>query len=251
MQQAQVLTQELFTKQVLKVIVSTRSPFRMVEDPEWIELCRLQNPLFLLPGATTIRRYLAAQSEQVNQSLLADVVPGSKLALSLDAWSSKTRNCFLGIMAHFIDKNWKLQSRLIGFEPLHEVHSGKELATVLHAVCQHFQLNGRVSAITTDNASNNSTLMSELNHMLQDALENHTFLDGQVIHVPCMSHILQLSLQALLGQIRIKPSNETFIREWKEREERRHLAEIQRENDIEGYGIPFLLAKGSYQTFLY
>jgi hypothetical protein len=66
----------------------------------------------------------------------------------------------LGIIVHYITKDWELIEELIGFESLTDVHSGVALAEVVNKVCAQFKLTGRVISVTTDNATNNSTMVS-------------------------------------------------------------------------------------------
>jgi hypothetical protein len=146
----------------------------------------------------------------------------------------------MGVMAYYIDKDWVLQEELIGFENLRSVHSGQALATVVNDLLTNLKLTGRVISITTDNASNNHTMIDEINSYLEDALENDRFLDGKIQHIPCLSHMLQLAVKALLGTIRLRPTNETFIRDWRSDQE---LNELERTRQACGRGIPYILAK--------
>jgi hypothetical protein len=64
------------------------------------------------------------------------------------------------------------------------------------------KLIGRITSITTDNASNNGMLLMEINQYLEEALAKG-FLDGNIQYIPCLPHVIQLGLKALLGKIRI------------------------------------------------
>lgn len=102
---------------------------------------------------------------------------------------------------------------LLGFEPLHGQHSVVNLSSVLFELLQQHQITDRVLAITTDNASNNSTLMSSVQESIQSLeLNNNT----TVVRVPCIAHVIQLSLKDLLGQIKAYPKNETTEMDWTE-----------------------------------
>lgn len=63
-------------------------------------------------------------------------------------------------------------------------------------------------AITTDNASNNKTLVESL----QQAMPNET----TIVRVPCIAHVIQLSLNELLGHMKAGPVNETTEIRWTE-----------------------------------
>ena len=200
----------------------------------------MQNPLFPLPSSTTIRTRLRLKLAVVEAATLSRLVPGSKLALSLDCWASLSRLSFMGVMANYIDKDWILQEELIGFESLKDVHSGVALATVVNDLMQKYNLMGRVISITTDNTTNNSTMMTEINEYLEDALSNARFLDGTIQHIPCLSHVIQLALKDLLGAIRLQPSNDVFIQNWRADQD---LSELERLRRTESRGLPYTLAK--------
>ncbi|PQM43523.1 hypothetical protein VC83_09650 [Pseudogymnoascus destructans] len=137
--------------------------------------------------------------------MLQDVVPGSKIALSLDCWSSVTRLSFMGVIASFIDCHWKMQEVLIGFEPIYTEHTGAELCGILEKVITRQHLEGRIISITTDNASNNTLMMRDVEIMLDSIADNEHFIGGKVQHIPCLAHVIQLAISALLGRIQITP----------------------------------------------
>jgi hypothetical protein len=83
-------------------------------------------------------------------------------------------------------------------------------------------------------------MIGDINAYLIDALENDRFLDGRIKHMPCLAHVIQLALKAFLGKIRLRPTNETFIRNWEEEQE---LNDLQRIREVEKRGIPYVLAK--------
>ena len=74
----------------------------------------------------------------------------------------------------------------------------------------------KVLAITTDNASNNSTLME----IIQDAIQSLNLGEGiAVIRVPCLAHVIQLSLKQLLGQMKAEPKNDIAQKDWSDHQE--------------------------------
>jgi hypothetical protein len=98
----------------------------------------------------------------------------------------------------------------------------------------------QVILITTDNASNNGTMMTEINGYLEEAFTNTRFLDRQIQHIPCLSHMIQLALKELLGTIRLQPVNDTFIRNWRADQD---LNELEQLRQVERRGLPYTLAK--------
>lgn len=119
----------------------------------------------------------------------------------------------MAVTGYFLDDNWNYREVLLGFEPLHGTHSGLSLSTVLFELLQKHQITDQVLAITTDNASNNTTLMSSI----QESIQSLGFSDDtSIIQVPCIAHVIQLSLQKLLRQIKANPKNDTTEIQWSE-----------------------------------
>lgn len=119
----------------------------------------------------------------------------------------------MAVTAYFLDEDWEYHEILLGFEPLHGQHSGVNLSSVLFELLQQHRITDRVLAITTDNASNNNTLVSSIQESIQSLeLNNNT----TIIQVPCIAHVIQLSLKDLLGQMKANPKNDTSEMDWSE-----------------------------------
>lgn len=147
------------------------------------------------------------------------------MSIALDCWTSPFRQAFMAVTGYFIDQDWNYREILLGFEPLHGTHSGINLSAVLLDLLQQHQIVDRVLAITTDNASNNNTLMSSIQESVQslELAEKTT-----IIRVPCIAHVIQLSLKQLLGQMKANPINETAEMNWSDA--RFHSAYARQQN---------------------
>ena len=171
--------------------------------------------------------------------MLSRAVPRSKITLSLDGWSSTNKHSFLGIIAHYITAEQELVEKIINFKSLTDYHSKAALTTVINNILKKYNLSDRVVSITTDNTYNNSTLIKELNSYINEAIDKG-FLNGNITRIPCLAHVIQLALKALLGKIRLTPKNETLVAVWKADQE---LDELEKIKAVEQRGMPFVLAK--------
>jgi hypothetical protein len=120
----------------------------------------------------------------------------------------------MAITGYFIDLNWDYREFLLGFEPLEGTHSRENLCLVLLKRLKDHNITYRILAITTNNASNNQTLIDRLNNKIETLAEVTGTL---VVRVPCIAHMIQLSLKGLLVHIKLEPSNESAEREFKPR----------------------------------
>jgi hypothetical protein len=116
----------------------------------------------------------------------------------------------MAITGYFIDVDWVYREVLLGFKPLHGAHTGANLSGVLLQTLNNHGIQDRIFGLTTDNASNNKTLLDSL----QQALSN----DVNIIRIPCLTYVIQLSLNQLLDRIKAVPLNDTTETKWTDRQ---------------------------------
>lgn len=117
----------------------------------------------------------------------------------------------MAITGYFLDKEWEYREVLLGFEPLSGTYSGVNLGEIILQILQKHQITDRVLAVTTDNTSNNKTLVTAVNDSIRE-LQLKT--DLTIIQVPCLAYVIQLSLVELLGKIKASPKNDNAESEW-------------------------------------
>jgi hypothetical protein len=117
----------------------------------------------------------------------------------------------MAITGYFLDRDWKYREILLGFEPIHRTHTGAKLSAVFLERLQQFDIQDHVLVITTDNASNNNTLIISIQESMQSLdLLNNTL----IVRIPCLAYVIQLSLKELLGLIKADPKNDTTDPQW-------------------------------------
>jgi hypothetical protein len=146
-----------------------------------------------------------------HQHILSALPQNTKLSIALDCWTSPFQQAFMAITGYFIDKEWNYRELLLGFEPLHGSHTGMNLSSVLASVLEQHSIVNRVLAITTDNASNNITLIESLQKYLE-SLERAD--KAVVVRIPCLAHVIQLCLKELLGLVKANPKNDNPDQVW-------------------------------------
>jgi hypothetical protein len=134
----------------------------------------------------------------------------------------------MAITGYFLDNEWEYREVLLGFEPLSGTHSSLNLGKVVLQILQKHGITDRVLAVTTDNTSNNKTLVAAINDSIRE-LQLKT--DSTIIQVPCLAYVIQLSLVELLGKIKASPKNDNTKLEWSE-DRVRSLRARQQKRDI-------------------
>jgi hypothetical protein len=94
---------------------------------------------------------------------------------------------------------------LIGFELLKGSHTGEYMAGILYKVLERFSITKRLLCITTDNAGNNGTMRKELEELLNSLDVNNNW-SSDSMKIPCLAHVIQLVVKAILGAFNIKPA---------------------------------------------
>jgi hypothetical protein len=115
-----------------------------------------------LPLAKTLRRRLRDAVHCQQELQLQDLPEDAKVSLALDCWTSPFQQAFMAITVYFIDKDWNYREMFLGFEPLHGPYTGNNLSDVLHRLLEDRKLLDRIFSVTTDNATNNDTMIRAL-----------------------------------------------------------------------------------------
>lgn len=104
-------------------------------------------------------------------------------------WCVAAAHSYVGVTAHFVSPEFKLQALCLGVLPDNDSHTGDQVASDLVEVLESVQFAGRVRSITTDNGAN----FKKAVHLF---LERTQGGDGYLHHhVACYAHTLQLAVE--------------------------------------------------------
>jgi hypothetical protein len=142
--------------------------------------------------------------------VLSKLPTGSNISVALDCWTSPFGQAFMAITGYFLDQDWNYCEVLLGFEHIQGSHTGAHLSETVIQIFQDHGITARVLSITTDNASNNNTMMEGVQEMVQ----SQALSDTSIFRVSCIVHVIQLSLKDLLGKIKANPKNAEAESEW-------------------------------------
>ncbi|KAG0160746.1 hypothetical protein PDIDSM_8276 [Penicillium digitatum] len=176
-----------------------------------LEVAQQSSTKLTIPSARTIRRHLDITIQNNQKGILQRLPEGCRLSIALDCWTSPFQQAFVAITGYFIDHNWDYCEILLGFEPLHGSHTGENLSKTVTQILTEHGISDRVLSVTTDNANNNTLMQS-----VQDHLQSQHSSDLSIFRVPCIAHVIQLSLNELLGKLKAVPSNKEIELEWSE-----------------------------------
>jgi hypothetical protein len=153
----------VFEQKLIRLVICRDLPFSLVDWPETNAIVKYLRPETNVMSRATLMRRINVQVETRRNELRQRLASlSSKFSVTLDVWTSKNQLSFLGITCHYIDSEWNLYSNLLAFEHLEGSHSGEAIGTAVYKVLTSFGVASKLLAVTTDNASNNDTMMERL-----------------------------------------------------------------------------------------
>jgi hypothetical protein len=195
---------EEFRKRIVRLVVRGAIPLSIVKLPEFRATYNLARPGIAIPSRHTVTRDTTEcyreEEDRVNQRLRN---LSSKISVTLDCWTSPHNQAYLGVTGHYIDDDWGLKSLLLDFVPLDGEHTGENLCGAFVDVCERRGILGKLQGVTTDNASNNGKLLTDLESACSE--RGFTFAKSQQ-HVRCVAHVVNLAAQAFLRKLKAEDS---------------------------------------------
>ncbi|MBW0518687.1 hypothetical protein O181_058402 [Austropuccinia psidii MF-1] len=102
-----------------------------------------------------------------------------------DAWTSPNVTAYMAVTGNFLDQDFNLTSILLGLLEIEGPHSGVSLATHFLSILHQYDLEDRITRITANNASRNSSMVNEIASMAE------TF-NASTHAIGCMAYVLHL-----------------------------------------------------------
>ncbi|KAH9623606.1 hypothetical protein KSS87_005765 [Heliosperma pusillum] len=153
------------------------------------------NRLALQPSYSHVNRHtlkdrtMAQYKEQKKELIAYFANFDGRVALTSDTWTSKQNNPFMCVTVHWIDNDFFLQKRIIAFDIMEEKHTGYNIYLRLKKTLDKFNLTKKLFSISFDNASANTKCIDYVLQM------DDILLNGDLVHVRCCAHIINLSAQ--------------------------------------------------------
>ncbi|KAL9438311.1 hypothetical protein AB3S75_024061 [Citrus x aurantiifolia] len=134
----------------------------------------------------------AYNAERLRIKAMLEEVPG-RICFTSDLWTACTTDGYMSLTAHFIDKNWVLQKRLLNFTLMPSPHTGLCLSEKLLSLWTEWGVEKKVFSITLDNASANEACVTMLKSQLK--IRKALLSNGDYLHMRCCAHIINLIVQ--------------------------------------------------------
>ena len=136
--------------------------FRMVEHKWFNILMKCLNPNYQPIGRKAIRAECMRVFKKERELLQVALKDVDFISLTTDLWTSNQTISYMCVVAHFIDKDWKMQTRVLSFIDLDPPHSGHVISDAIYECVTEWKIEKKIISITLDNASNNDVAVRGL-----------------------------------------------------------------------------------------
>lgn len=167
------------TRGLLNFVVRDVRPFNVIKGKGFRAFMNLAVPEYVVPSNSTITRLSDHITSQEKINFKSHLQKISNICLTIDFWTSRAVNSYLGITCHFIE-NWKLKSRVLETVNIEESHTSSNIVDNLNTIIKdNWEIDGKVCAIVCDNAPNMTKAVETLE---------------EVNLVRCSAHSIQLAI---------------------------------------------------------
>ncbi|KAL9681986.1 hypothetical protein QQ045_013779 [Rhodiola kirilowii] len=145
-----------------------------------------------MPSRTTIQhdcfKLYTTEREKVKELFRNSC---QRVCVTTDCWTSVQMVNYMCVTAHIVDKDWKLQKKIINFCQISS-HRGQDMGRVLEDCLTYWNLDKKLLTMTVDNAFANDVLYAYISEMGKG---KGSITEGKYVQIRCMAHILNLIVQ--------------------------------------------------------
>jgi len=185
--------QEASLKKLNLAIIMHEYPFNIVEHEYLVDFIKSLRPSFPIKSRVTIRKEIMENFLEEKDRLYAYLKSMQcRFSATMDMWTSCQNKGYMCVTIHWIDDDWRMQKRIVGFFNVKGRHTGAKLSESFTEVMVKWYIENRLFALTLDNASSNEVAVQDIISDLKENGNGSIVCDGIFFHVRCACHILNL-----------------------------------------------------------
>lgn len=194
-----------FEEELVRVIADNNWSFRTVERASFSRFVQFLRQGVPIPKRSKLTQIFKEQFQRIQGSLLSDLGKKTKVSIALDGWSANNHLSFLAIKVYYINYSWQYREKLLDFIPIRGSHTGTSMASELLHILSTTKTEGRLLAITADNAGNNGTLRASIERGLR---QKDITWKTEENTIPCLAHVINLVVQEIIRHLKLTPAND-------------------------------------------
>ena len=111
------------------------------------------------------------------------------ISVTSNIWTNQSNDPFTCMTSHYIDSNWKLKNKVLGFHIIYHPHDGPTIYESMTSAFREYNIQNKIFSIAFDNSSNNTSVIDLFIRIVRGGPLNEIF------HVRCVCHIINLIVQ--------------------------------------------------------
>lgn len=143
------------------------------------------NPNIKIPSRDELRKKTIQIFGEFKATLASELKKIEYVCMTADCWTSKNKKRFMGVTAHWLDKNLTRKSAVLAPRRFPGDHSYEAIANLLFTIMKEFDLDtAKIVSVVTDDGSNFVKAFEQLN-IIKSAFDNQIGGDDEeddVIH---------------------------------------------------------------------
>ena len=113
---------------------------------------RTLEPAYEVPSRKHVMNKLRELYAETREKVEVKLKEVTSAAITLDFWTSRATNSYLGVTVHFISPRWTMESYALQTREVKERHRADNVAEGIQHVVVEWELSEKLSGMTTDNA---------------------------------------------------------------------------------------------------
>ncbi|KAK2384737.1 zinc finger BED domain-containing protein RICESLEEPER [Trifolium repens] len=175
------------------MILELDLPYDLFEHKGMRRYTESLNPNAVIPPKNVIEAYvthLYSKEKSKLKEVLATIP--NRISLSFDLWESCTTMPYICLTAHFVDADWKLNSKVLNFCRVYPPTGGEMCETMIELL-NDWGIEKKIFSLTLDDTFENNVLQEQLKNHL--GLQNGLLCDGEFFHARCFARVLNLIVE--------------------------------------------------------
>lgn len=101
----------------------------------------------------TFKNHVQAAFQGLQAKIKRELAATTWVSITADIWSAHNRS-FMGVTGHWISNNFSRKSVVLALKRFKGRHTAVQIMQLLSALFTEYEINGKISAVSTDNGSN-------------------------------------------------------------------------------------------------
>ena len=134
--------------------------FQIVESEAFLALINFLKPRASIhvPKADCLIAHVMTRYFEAKNKIKELLSKVNKISLTCDVWTSPNSKSILGVTGHWLTNDWVMKEILLDAIEIKGNHTGDNIGKHLLEIIEIYAIRDTIYCITTDNASNNTTM---------------------------------------------------------------------------------------------